>query len=90
MKKIPPKLIFPNKPSDEMILAGYGEPTTAKPYPESKEELVYDITEAEAIADLKDSNLNTIVMTTQIYTPKDQHTQDLLQYASDNNLSVFI
>ena len=90
MRKIPPKLIFPNKPADEMILAGYGEPTTAKPYPESKDELVYDITEAEAVADLKDSNLNTIIMTTQIYTPRDQHTHGLLQYASDNNLNVFI
>ena len=90
MKKIPPKIVFKNKPADEMILAGYGEPTVVRPYPESTSELNYDITEDEAMGDFKESNLNTIIMTTQMYTPRDAHTNEMLESASKRGLNVFI
>jgi len=84
MKKIPPKLIFPNKPADTMMLGGYVEPLIYGRY------LDYgmDVTEDEAYDDLRDSNLNTLIQTESKLNREDNAlTENILAQTSKRGLS---
>lgn len=59
MAQIPKKLVFPNKPADEMIIGAYVEPLLQYKYANNG----IDVTEDEAYDDLKASGCNTLIQT---------------------------
>ena len=85
MKKIPQKFVFRNKPADEMILAGYVEPTCFGDNLQN-----FDVTPDEAYDDIKACNLNTIICTDKSFHITDTHPHEVLTLASKRRLNVFI
>ena len=59
-KNVLPKLVFPNKPEDEMLIGAYVEPLVYGKYIE-KHNVTVDV--KTAYDDLKNANFNTLIQT---------------------------
>lgn len=75
MKKIPPKIAFPNKPAEDMVIGAYVEPLLFGKYVKWG----LDVTEDEAYDDLKASGCNTIFQT----------ESKLHEYGKQLNMNMF-
>ena len=84
MKNVPPKIAFPNKPADDMIIGAYVEPLVFGKY--IKKGL--DVTEDEAYDDLKESGCNLVINTESCLNDyAKRHVINMLKQTSKRGLS---